>query len=278
MPITFDFSKAKSGVDQATFDAMPEDVKPFYAQGSDKNYALKPEIVPLVDTMLGVVAGLRDERGKVTRLNQENAQRRVVGDAIDSFVSELGLKVEDGKTVADAIRLHVDELRTAVKNGKDLNVNIDAIKADFARKLDLVGKAKDAEIVAMKGSLEKYLIDSQGVAALAAEKGNPVLLMPHVKNATRVVAVEGGYAVRVVDAQGNPRFNATGQEMGIGDLVKEMKADKVFAGAFESEQKGGTGTPTNQRSANPQQRQQMNQVEKSSVQKIGDALAKRGVG
>jgi hypothetical protein len=100
--------------------------------------------------------------------------------------------------------------------------------------------------------------------------------MPHVKAHVKVVADEAGnYGVRVVDAQGNVRFGANAQEMGIGDLVKEMKADKTFAGAFESEAKGGTGTPPRNVPSNMRPGNQKGEM--TPDQKMAAGLAARGV-
>jgi hypothetical protein len=274
MTITFDFSKHKTGVEQATYDAMPDDVKPYYEKSADGKYAVSAVALPLVDTLLGVVAGIRDERGKVTRLNTENAGRRLLTDAFEGIASELGLKVEDGKTVADAIKAHVDALTLATKNGKDVQINLEKIKSDFKIELANAVKAKDTEIGGMRGSLEKYLVDAAATAALAAEKGNTTLLMPHVKSQVKVVAdAEGNYGVRVVDAQGNVRFGANAQEMGIADLVTEMKANKTFAGAFESTQAGGTGArPGNQ----PLNLRKAATGEMTADQKMAVGLAARG--
>src|SRR5262249_48617114 len=109
--------------------------------------------------------------------------------------------------------------------------------------------------------------------ALVAEKGNPVLLLPHIKQMTKVVADGENYVVRIVDGQGNLRVNGTGSDMTISDLVKEMKGDKNFLGGFESDAKGGTGSPQNNQ--NPGLRRTTG--EKSSMDKIGAGLAARGV-
>lgn len=275
MPITFDFSKHKTGVEQAVYDAMPDDVKPYYEKGADGKYAVSAVALPLVDTLLGVVAGIRDERGKVTRLNGENATRRVLTDAFEAMAAELGLKVEDGKTVADAIKTHVDALTLATKNGSQIKIDLEKVKADFKIELANALKTKDTELTGMRGSLEKHLVDAAATAALAAEKGNTLLLMPHVKAQVKVVAdAEGNYGVRVVDAQGNVRFGANAQEMGIADLVTEMKANKTFAGAFESTQAAGTGTKPGQV---PAQMRVAGKGELSADDKMKVGLAARGV-
>ena len=86
-------------------------------------------------------------------------------------------------------------------------------------------------------------MDKAAVAAIAAAKGVPELLPPHVQ---KHVKVDENYNVQVVDAKGDPRVNGKGEPLSISDLIAEMKATEVYGRAFEGSGQSGSGMrPTN---------------------------------
>lgn len=104
--------------------------------------------------------------------------------------------------------------------------------------------ARDGKIKALSGALERRLIDAEATTALAAAKGSPKVLLPHIKNHVRVVEEDGEFVVQVVDAKGNQRIgDAKGSPMTIAQLVEEMKADPEFARNFEGTGSSGGGAP-----------------------------------
>jgi hypothetical protein len=118
-------------------------------------------------------------------------------------------------------------------------------KAREAQLLEKVGKdiaAKDTKITALSSALERRLVDAEATSALAAAKGAPKVLLPHIKAQTKVVEEEGEYVVYVVDARGNPRIgDAKGTPMTIAQLVEEMKQDPDVARNFEGTGSSGGG-------------------------------------
>ena len=103
----------------------------------------------------------------------------------------------------------------------------------------------------MKGTLESYLVDAAATEAIAAAKGIPQLLLPHVKSAVKVIEEDGKYQVRVVGPDGSPRMNAKGEFLGIKDYVSEMRESEVFSRAFEGTGTTGSGTPANRGQTRP---------------------------
>ena len=69
----------------------------------------------------------------------------------------------------------------------------------------------------LRAQLERHLVDAAAATALAAAEGNTELLMPHVKAKTKVIEENDEFVVRIVDAAGNPRVNATGEFLGSPD-------------------------------------------------------------
>jgi len=274
--ITYDFSKTLSGVDQATYDLIPSDAQAFYEKGADGKYAISAAVRPLVDTLMGVVAGIRDERGKVKSLNEENKNHRLALKPFEDLAEELGVKSVDGKALSEILSEHVRELAGAVKNGKEVKINLDKIQAQYKADQDKATKAAADQNTNMKKTLEKHLVDNAALAALAEHKGNNILLLPHIKNQTKVVEENGDYVVRVVDDQGNVRVTGTQGFMTVADLVKDMKTVPAFAGGFESEAAAGTGAkggnPINKKIIDSKNKDGM-----SPTDKIGAGLVQSGL-
>jgi hypothetical protein len=94
---------------------------------------------------------------------------------------------------------------------------------------------------ALRGQLEKHLVDAAAATALAAAEGSPELLLPHVKARVKVIEEGGEFIVRIVDAAGSPRVDGKGEFLSIADLVSEMRQNPVFAPCFPKAQ--GSNAP-----------------------------------
>ena len=67
--------------------------------------------------------------------------------------------------------------------------------------------------------------------------------MPHVQKHTQVLEEDGKYVVRIVDEDGDTKFNDNGEFMSIQEyLEKELKADEVFGNLFVATQHSGGGS------------------------------------
>lgn len=103
-------------------------------------------------------------------------------------------------------------------------------------------KTREDRIGKLQGSLEKSLVEAQATAAIAAAKGSPELLLPHVMRSVKVVEENGEFVARVLDATGQPRIaNVKGDAFTIANLVDEMRANTVYGRAFEASGAGGSG-------------------------------------
>src|SRR5690606_7438402 len=88
----------------------------------------------------------------------------------------------------------------------------------------------------------RLLIDAEATSALAEAKGSVDLLLPHIRNAARVVEREdGSFGVEIASKEGGPRVNGSGQNMTIKELVQEMRQSEVFGRAFDASGQSGTG-------------------------------------
>lgn len=115
----------------------------------------------------------------------------------------------------------------------------DKLRAQMNEKHQAELVKKDESLAAMRRRLEAELVDAKATAAIAAAKGVPDLLLPHVQ---RHVKVDDNFVVHVVDAKGDPRVNGKGEPLSISDLVAEMRQSDVFGRAFEGNGQSGSGT------------------------------------
>lgn len=119
----------------------------------------------------------------------------------------------------------------------------DKLRAQMLEKHQTELKTREEKVGLMRTALESYLVDAGATQELAAAKGVPGLLLPHVKSQVKVIEEDGSFQVRVVNAKGEPRVNGDGQFMTIKDLVSEMRQSEIYARAFEGSGASGSGTP-----------------------------------
>lgn len=268
--MAFKFKDHMSGVQD--LDKVPEKYRFLYEEDSeagDGSYRVRLDAVAFVNETVGLGTALSEERGKVERLNSENAGRRHKEKALGELVSELGLEVGEDDDLIQVLRASIEDLTSKAKGGAEFKVDLDKIKEDFARKLAAAEEGHKEAQSKMRGSLEKYLRDNTARQALAEHKASADLLMPHIRDRVKVVEDGDDYAVRVVDSGGNIRYDGA-DPMGIEALVVEMKGQDTFKSAFPSESKGGSGQPPGS-SARPSK--PAGGEEKTSTQKIAGGLA-----
>lgn len=257
-------------------DNVPEDARSAYAKGADGKYTLLPVVKSLVEAHAGVNTSLGTVRGDLTKAQKEANERRIALKAFEDMAAAFNVEIKDGD-VAGAFKTMVDDLTGKAKNGAEVTVNMGKMKADYDRRVAEMKAESDGQVGKMKGTLEKYLIENAAVTALSAEKGNSTLLLPHIKSRVKVVADGDNFVVRVVDAAGDARSDGKGGWLGVADLVKEMRGDKTYAMAFESDTKGGgganpAGKTTSTSTVNPNAGQGTPKV--SSISKIQAGLDK----
>lgn len=199
-----------------SLDAVDEPLRALYEQDGEK-FKLKVEGIEPVD---GLKSALDKERRAAREAEKSAARWKALGKTPEE-IEELVAAQEQA------------ELAKAEKAGE-----WDKLRAQMNEKHDAALKSKDETITAMRARLNAELVDAKAVAAIAAAKGVPELLLPHVQ---RHVKVDDEFNVHVVDAKGDPRVNEKGEPLSIADLVTEMKASEVFGRAFEGSGQSGSG-------------------------------------
>lgn len=199
-------------VDENTADAEPDDNKP----------AAQPDNSEELASL----------RAALQRANRESADRRKKLEAWD----RLERSPEELAELLEAQRKAEED--KATKAGE-----WDKLRAQLSANHEAVVSKLNEQLATERKARERYLIDSQATAAIAAAKGVPELLLPIVQRQLRVQEKDGSFVLEVVDASGQPRVSGTkGDPMSISDLVAEMRASEVYGRAFDGAGQSGGGT------------------------------------
>lgn len=265
----FEFEK-NTTVD--SIDRVPEHFRTLYTE-ADGKFTIPEPFLPTAKALDGINKAL-----KAARKDADKAKKGVVD--LTPYRQLATLLEIEGIDEAEVTHEH---LKTGIeglisKASKGSQVNLDKIKADIEKGYTKKLADKDAENQGLTKALNKYLVSSAAVAAIAEEKGVSALLLPHIERQVRVVKDGEDYQVRVVDAAGDPRANSSGGFMTIKDLVKEMKASADFGRAFDAEVKGGGGkSPTGSPQRPAGSSHQPAGTTKTAMDKMRDGMKKRGM-
>lgn len=210
-------------------DGLSEDIKKEYKQRDDGKYIL--DVTSVDGLELAEVSKLQSALAK-ERENNKKAQ-----DKIKSFEQFEDL---DPAKAREAIK-KVEEMATWTPEQK-VKEQIEAVKASM---IDAHGKEKtklQEKLTTLTKALEEAKIISVATQALASEKGSVRLLMPHIRQMTRMREADGKFVVEVLDGEGTPRvYGSDGHPMTINELVSEMKTQDDFTSAFEGTGATGSG-------------------------------------
>lgn len=235
----FDFATNQT-IDEATLGNVPEGYRSAYEKGEDGKFVIAATARPFVDAIMGLGSALKGERNVSKTLKGQKDATAAIKEAF-------------GFDTLDEAKAKYDEMSSTVATAS--KVDPAKIKADIEKTFNVAMGDKDNELKGMKTTLDRYMIQSDAVSALAAAKGNEKLLLPIVKERAELVKDGDEYVVRIKDGQGDYRGDGKGGFMTVAQLVLEMRGDKDYAAAFESDNGGGTGIT---RKPGEQQRQQMN--------------------
>lgn len=202
-----------------TPDVIPKEFQPLYAKGEDGKLRIHAALAKKLD-----VSGLQGALKKEREANREAAK------ALGAYKA-LGTP-EEIQAKVDAARDAGDE--AGAKRWEKMKAEL---VAGHEKEKSTLAKERDE----LRGSLDRYLVDSEATSALAELKGSPKLLLPHVRTHVKVMKEGDGYVARVVDKDGDPRVNSQGLPLTIKDLVGEMKKSPDYAMAFEASGNSGGG-------------------------------------
>lgn len=273
----FDFTKA--GV-VTNLETVPEKFRSLYVEGTtdagEKAFRIDERVAPLVEDFVNTNKNLAQARADKKAASDEAASRRLTKKAVLEFVQGLGVENVNEDEPLDTLSEHITSLTDQVKGGKELKVNLEKVKQAAEQRIAEAVSAEQAKTAKMQSSLERYLVGQAATAAIADAKGSRELLLPIVKGVTKVVQDGDDFVVRVIDAQGDIRYDGTGTPLTLKGLVDEMKRDDKYARAFESEAPAGSGTRPGAGTARvPRTEQNLTPAQKIA-QGLGKGQYKRG--
>ena len=230
-------------------ESIPEDLRGYYTEKEGK-YHLNVE-------------GVQDTKGLKSALDKERKAHEDLEKQTKAW-SRLGKTPEE---IAEILKAQEDAEKAKAEKAGDW----EKLKAQMNESHAKEVAAKDEQLANLRQALETNLIDAQATSAIAAAKGVPELLLPHVKAHVKVVEENGKYTVAVVDAKGDPRINGKGEPLTISDFVTEMKQNEIFGRAFEGSGQTGSGKlPTNAGGGTTLNRSKM------TAQQRGDYIREHG--
>lgn len=220
-----------------SIDEIDEALRPLYVE-KDGKYNL--DVADLEDTtVLKKSINAEREAAKTAQAKAKELDKKVKG------WEQLGKSPDEIKEMIEAANKAEEEKLNRAGEWTKLKEQMNAkhqeeLKAEAAK-----AAAKDVQLLSMRKSLERHLVDAQATAAIAMHKGVPDLLLPHVQRHVKVIEDGDNYFVRVVDSKGDPRVNGKGDPLSIEDLVNEMKSTDIFGRAFEGSGQSGSGMRPN---------------------------------
>lgn len=203
----------------------------------------------------------------LAKANKEAKERRLALKALE----DEGLSVEDALALKK--RLEDDEHATATRKG-----DVDKIREQLQNKFEKEIKDRDAVIAKQKTTIYDFLVSSkasEGLNALGAVKGAAKVIMPHIQKHTQVLEEDGKYVVRVIDEDGDTKFNDDGHEMDITGYLNELKKDDVFQHMFVQTNNSGGGSKTGGGSAKGGGEVKLRKSTATKQQKM-DIISKKG--
>lgn len=207
-----------------SLDTIPEASRSLYMERDGK---FRLDVEGIEDTA-GLKSALQKEREAAKTATKQAQQWQSLGKTPD----EISALVEASKKAEE------EKLKGSGEWEK--------LKAQMLQQQNDALSKKDQQLAIKDKALTKYLVDAAAVTALAAAKGSAALLLPHIRSSVKVIEDGDDYAVRVVDATGNPRVNGKGEFLTITDLVSEMRQSDDYSRAFDASGITGSGAgPSN---------------------------------
>lgn len=210
-------------------DQAPEALREHYTE-RDGKFVLGVE--PVDGYSLEDVTGLKSALG-AERTKREQYERDVI-----KFKD-----LDPDKARAALAKLaELEGIDPTKEADKIANSKFEAAKAQLLEKHQGEISQRDDRNAFLTSTVDNLLREQQATAALAAQKGNVEVLLPHILGATRTVEKDGKFVVEVIDKAGNIRIaDAKGTPMDLTALVAEMRESKTFAANFEGDGQGGGG-------------------------------------
>lgn len=219
--------------DVESLDKVPQDFRSLYHSepNEEGKYSVGDDFKPVAAAIMGFNRNLKDMR---KGLKDKQIDLTPLADFGDTPAS-----------IKEAFELKLAQLEETYKSSanKDVAKQIENVKAAMAEAHGKELTKRDIRSEALQKQLYTILVENTATSAILEAKGLPNLLMPFIKEQTKVAEEDGKLKVFIVDRNGETRYGHTGSPMTLKELVDEMKAAEMYGRLFESEERGGGGTP-----------------------------------
>ncbi len=229
--------------------SVPQEYRPLYGEADENGAAVINEASkPLAAAINNLNGQLAASSSKLKTVNNESAERRAALTAFTALPETLGVTLEDGQEPTQAILGYVESLRKNGEANSDLTSRIETERRAAKDAQAAMTDTHSQVLAKMNSSIGALLIDRDAATALSSEGGSVELLMPVIRDRVKVFSDgedQNGitkYVSRVVDSNGDAVPDGKGGYTGVADLVSALKADPVYAPAFASAAKPGSGT------------------------------------
>jgi hypothetical protein len=212
-----------------SLDGVAEPLRVLYSPNEDgKGYKLAVDPSQLEEAL---VPGLK------SALQKEREQRKKMERSANDLKSQFeGVDLEEYQELR---KLKDETERKKLETAGEWDKLKEQINTQHKKELDK-REQREGQLL---GQIQKLIVDNVATSAIAGAKGEPELLLPHIRSRTAVVEENGEFEVRVLNNKGEPRVNADGEYMTITDLITEMRNDNIFSRAFDGSGASGGGTP-----------------------------------
>lgn len=217
-PTSFNFPQTVADI-----NAVPEPARPLYVKQQDGTYKYDD------------ISSLR------SALDHERNNRRGIQEQLEAAKPFLSL----GKT-PEEIKALLDAQAAAEENKLKEAGDFEALKAQMEQNHSSQIQTYETKVGNLREQIETMMVSDQAqqVLAHADIQGNPVLLMPIIRDRVEVKEKDDGTFVLVVkNGQGQPMLNANNEPATLMDLAKELRKDSNYAAAFKGVNQSGGGAP-----------------------------------
>lgn len=231
----------KARITAAEFAALSAELQKFYSAEADGHHIL--QVTPTDGYELADTRTLKQSLQKERTAKEAAEKIAKAFEGLDPDAAKDALKKVEEFVALDPEK-KLEAQRKALEDS--YNQKLAADKAAITKKYTEDNEKLSKRHSAATKQLEKALIEAAASQAIAKEKGRIPLLLPIVRQATRLKELDSGeFQVEVLGPDGTPRLsNKTGSTapMIIEEYVAELKADANYAAAFDSSGGSGSGS------------------------------------
>lgn len=215
---------------------VPEALRGEYVQVQDEKSPINGKFVLSIEKVGGFE--LAHTEGLMNSLSAARGERDALNEKLKAYGDISPNQAKEGKTALNKLREIGDD------PDKKIEAKVNSIKEQLVSAHQNEIQARDTSISKLRQMVEKSAIDAEIEKAVMAEKGDPFLLTPFVRNHVRPKwNDDGSFEVQIVNRDGNPWVkDGSGATASIRDVVASFKTHESLARGFEASGKSGSGS------------------------------------